>query len=265
MRQLFPPGGPAGDVNPGQLAALYAYPAAGPPGGPAAGQGTTSRPWVRANMVASTDGAASVGGRSGGLSGRADKEIFGLLRSLADVVLVGAGTARDEHYRPAQTASIRPELRAGRTATPPIAVISGRLDLDPGLELLTAAPPDARTIVITSERAPENQRAAVAKHADVLVAGAEHVDLKAALDALAARGYQRVLTEGGPHLLGQLAARGLLDELCLTISPLLAGPGPGRIVGGDAIPGGLPLTLGHLLEDESFLLGRYTVAAGGRP
>ena len=62
MRQLFPPGGPAGDVNPGQLAALYAYPAAGPPGGPAAGQGTTSRPCVRANMVASTDGAASVGG-----------------------------------------------------------------------------------------------------------------------------------------------------------------------------------------------------------
>ena len=122
MRQLFPPGGPAGDVDPGQLAALYAYPPAGDQG--------VARPWVRANMVASTDGAASADGRSGGLSGRADKEIFGLLRSLADVVLVGAGTARAEHYRPAQTASIRPELRTGRTATPPIAVISGRLDLD---------------------------------------------------------------------------------------------------------------------------------------
>lgn len=211
------------------------------------------------------DGGASVDGRSGGLSGRADKEIFGLLRSLADVVLVGAGTARAEHYRPAQPSSIRPELRTGRTATPPIAVVSGKLDLDPGLELLIAAPPDARTIVITSERAPESQRAAIAGHADVLVAGAEHVDLKGALDILAGRGYRRVLTEGGPHLLGQLAARGLLDEVCLTISPLLAGPGPGRIIGGDAIPAGLPLTLGHLLEDEGFLLGRYTVAAGERP
>jgi riboflavin biosynthesis pyrimidine reductase len=88
--------------------------------------------------------------------------------------------------------------------------------------------------------------------------------LKAALDALGARGYRRVLTEGGPNLLGQLAARGLLDELCLTISPLLAGPGPGRIVDGEAVPGGLPLTLGHLLEDEGFLLARYTVAMGER-
>jgi riboflavin biosynthesis pyrimidine reductase len=73
-----------------------------------------------------------------------------------------------------------------------------------------------------------------------------------------------VLTEGGLHLLGELAARGLLDELCLTISPLLAGPGPGRIVEGETFPEGLPLTLGHLLEDESFLLARYTVAMGER-
>ena len=194
MRQLLPAGGPGGDADPGQLARLYAYPEAG-------------RPWVRANMVASVDGAASVNGRSGGLSGRADREIFGLLRSLADVILVGAGTARAERYRPAQPASIRPELRTGRSATPPIAVISGRLDLDPQLELLTAAPADARTIVITCDRAPDKQRAAIAECADVLVAGGEHVDLKAALDALGARGHRRVLTEGGPHLLGQLAAR----------------------------------------------------------
>ncbi len=251
MRQLLPAGGPGGDADPGQLARLYAYPEAG-------------RPWVRANMVASVDGAASVNGRSGGLSGRADREIFGLLRSLADVILVGAGTVRAERYRPAQPASIRPELRTGRSATPPIAVISGRLELDPQLELLTAAPADARTIVITCDRAPDEHRTAIAECADVLVAGGEHVDLKAALDALGARGHRRVLTEGGPHLLGQLAAAGLLDELCLTSSPLLAGPGPGRIVDGGTIPGGLPLTLGHLLEDEGFLLGRYTVTTAER-
>ena len=253
MRQLLPAGGPPGDIDPGQLARLYAYP-------------PHRRPWVRANMVASVDGAVSVNGRSGGLSGPADRQIFGLLRSLADVILVGAGTARAEHYRPASASPIQPELRAGRTATPPIAVISGRLDLDPGLALLTAAPPDARTIIITTARAPGDQRAAVAQHADVLVAGTEHVDLKTAMAGLAARGYQRVLTEGGPHLLAELAAGGLLDELCLTISPLLAGPGPGRIVDGSALlPGGRPLTLGHLLEDQGFLLGRYTVAPDKRP
>ena len=254
MRQLYPAGGPPGDIDRGQLARLYAD----PPHRPAR---LTGRPWVRANMVASVDGAASVDGRSAGLSGPADRQIFGLLRSLADVILVGAGTARAEHYRPAQPASIQPELRAGRTATPPIAVISGRLDLDPALELLTAAPPDARTIVLTSEQAPEQQRAAVAEHADVIVAGTGGVDLKIALTALAERGYRRVLTEGGPHLLAELAAGGLLDELCLTVSPLLAGPGPGRILAGDAqLPGGLPVTLGHVLEDEGFLLCRYTVS-----
>ena len=245
MRQLFPADGPPGDAGTGRLAELYAY----PPGG---------RSWVRANMVASVDGAASVNGRSGGLSGRADRQIFGLLRSLADVILVGAGTARAERYGPARPAAILPELRAGRTATPPIAVISGRLDLDPGLKLLTAAPPEARTIVITSEQAPQRQRAAIAGHADLLVAGTGHVDLKTALAGLADRGYQRVLTEGGPHLLGQLAVGGLLDELCLTVSPLLAGPGPGRIIdGGELVPGGLALTLGHVLADEGFLLCRY--------
>ena len=252
MRQLFPPPGrpgeAGGELSAGQLAELYAYP-----------PHPRGEPWVRANMVAAVDGAASVGGRSGGLSGAADRLLFGILRSLADVILVGAGTARAEHYRPAQPASIQPTLRAGRPATPPIAVISGRLTVDPRTELFTAAPPDARTIVITSEQAPAAQRAAVAEHADVIVAGTGGVDLKAALAGLAARGYPRVLTEGGPHLLAKLAAGGLLDELCLTVSPLLAGPGPGRILqgGGPPLPGGLPVTLGHVLEDAGFLLCRY--------
>jgi riboflavin biosynthesis pyrimidine reductase len=263
MRQLFPPpespespeDGPE-SLDSRRLAELYAYPSARPE----SPQATAQRPWVRANMVCSVDGAASVNGRSGGLSGDTDRRIFGILRSLADVILVGAGTAAAEHYRPAQQASIQPGLRAGRTATPPIAVISGRLNLDPRSGLLTAAPPDARTIVLTSEQAPKQQRAAVSKYADVIVAGTGGVDLKIALTALAERGYQRVLTEGGPHLLAELATGGLLDELCLTVSPLLAGPGPGRILAGDAqLPGGLPVTLGHVLEDEGFLLCRYTV------
>ena len=90
------------------------------------------------------------------------------------------------------------------------------------------------------------------------MAGDKTVDLKAAVSALAGRGYLRLLAEGGPHLLGQLIQADLVDELCLTIGPLVARPGPGRIVAG--APTGtqpLPLTLTHVLEDDGFLFCRY--------
>src|SRR6201995_3287401 len=244
MRELFPDAVADPDV-----AQLYAYPA-----GP--------RTWLRANMVESVDGAASVDGRSGGLSGDADRATFRVLRSQADVVVAGSGTVRDEHYRPAQTSALGPALRAGRPATPPIAVITGSLDLDVSSSLFTQAPPDARTIVITTESAPLDRRKAAAEVADVIVAGGDHADLGAAIDALADRGLRRVLCEGGPHLLAQFATAGRLDELCVTISPLLAGGGAGRILPGPALPGGLSLSLGHVLEDAGFLLCRYLVEPG---
>jgi riboflavin biosynthesis pyrimidine reductase len=247
MRQLFPSPAP-GSTRDADLAALYAYPAG---------------PWLRGNMVASADGAGSLAGVSAGLSSDADRRVFGLLRALADVVLVGAATVRDEHYGPARRSRLWSHLRAGRPATPPIAVVSAHLDLDPASRLFTEAPPDARTVVITAAQAPRDLRAGLARHADVITAGEATVDLNAAIRALADRGHQRILTEGGPHLLAQLAADGLLDELCLTIAPLLAGPGAGRIVSGDPFPAGLlPLTLAHVLEDGGFLLCRYTRKPG---
>jgi riboflavin biosynthesis pyrimidine reductase len=123
--------------------------------------------------------------------------------------------------------------------------------------LFTEAPADARTIVITSEKCPADRRKAAAEVADVLVAGTDQVDLPAALDQLAERGLRRVLCEGGPHLLAQFAAAGRLDELCVTVSPVLGAGEAGRILAGPALPGGLPLTLGHLVEDQGFLLCRY--------
>jgi len=242
MRQLFPSPFPR-DAD-ADLAALYAY----PPG-----------PWLRGNMVASADGAASLGGVSGGLSSAADRQVFFLLRALCDVIVVGAGTVRAEGYGPARPSRLWPHLRDGRPATPPVAVVSARLDLDPESRLFAGAAPDARTIVITSASAPQHLRARLARHADVITAGEEAIDLSAAVRALAERGHRRMLTEGGPHLLGQLAAAGLLDELCLTIGPLLAGPGGERILTGHPFPAGpLPLTLAHVLEDSGFLLCRYT-------
>ena len=239
-RQLFPAAAERPD-----LAALYAYPD---------GQ------WLRANMVSSADGAATLGGASAGLSSDTDRQVFALLRALCDVIVVGAATVRAERYKPARAGAAWRDFRWGRTPTPPIAVITARLDLDPDSPLVTAAPPDARTIVVTTARAPADRRAGLARHADVIVAGDETVDLKAAVAALAGRGYRRLLTEGGPHLLAQLAGAGLMDELCLTVGPLMAGPGASRIVAGGAGTGPaapVPLTLAHVLEDNGFLLCRY--------
>jgi riboflavin biosynthesis pyrimidine reductase len=136
-------------------------------------------------------------------------------------------------------------------------VVSGRLDLDPSSRLIASAPPSARTIVITTAQAPADRRAALDGRADIIVAGQESVDLKAAVAALAERGHRRMLAEGGPRLLAQFAADGLLDELCLTIGPVLAGPGAERIVAGDQSADARPLTLAHVLEDSGFLFCRY--------
>jgi len=213
--------------------------------------------WVRANMVASSDGAATVQGASGALSSDGDRRLFVVLRGLADVVLVGAHTVRVERYGPPRPRDEWATLRAGRQPAPPIAIVTGTLDLDLSSPLFTEAPAYARTIVLTVESAPQERRAQAAKWADVVIAGSRHVDLTLAIKALADRGLHRVLTEGGPRLLGQLVAADLLDELCLTVSPLLAGgDSPGITVGAD-LASPRRLRLGHVLEAEGSLFCRY--------
>jgi riboflavin biosynthesis pyrimidine reductase len=240
MRQLFP----SYEDSEADLTGLYAYPD---------GQ------WLRANMVSSADGAAILEGATAGLSSAADRRLFALLRTLADVIVAGSATVRAEKYRPVRQHELWRDLRLGRPPTPPIAVVSARLDLDPASHLIASAPPHARTIILTTAQSPPDRRAVLARHADVIVAGQEAVDLKAAVDALTDRGYRRMLAEGGPHLLAGLVAAGLLDELCLTIGPLLAGPGASRIVAGALLPvSPIPLTLALLLEDDGFLFCRYT-------
>ncbi len=226
------------------LAELYGY----PPG----------KRTLRANMVASADGAATLGGASAGLSSAADRHVFALNRTLADVILVGASTARIERYAPVRIRELWRHLRDGRTPTPPIAVVTSLRDLDPASPLIADAPAHARTIVITTGQAPAEARAQIAEHADVIVAGETTVDLSAAVTALADRGLQRILAEGGPGILAQIVAADLLDELCLTIGPLLAGPGAPRILTGAPMPQALPLSLAHVIEDNGFLLCRYS-------
>ncbi|MEO3812214.1 pyrimidine reductase family protein [Sphaerisporangium sp. B11E5] len=234
MRRIHP--GPAGDVD---LAAAYAYP---------------RERWVRLNMVASADGGISVGGLSEGLSSKGDRRLFGVLRGLADVVLAGAATVRAEGYGPARPRASWEPLRAGRPPAPPIAVITGRLDLDLTSPLFTEAL--ARTVVITAETAPAELRSRAAKVADVIVAGGDRVDMALAVAALGERGLGRVLCEGGPRINAQLAAAGLVDELCLTVSPLLIGGDAARIL--DGPPSHTPTTLSHVLEEDGFLFCKYT-------
>jgi riboflavin-specific deaminase-like protein len=260
MRRLFPPtddrshaldlardvlsDAPAVDeLGTAELAHLYAYP--------------HDRRWVRVNMVGSLDGTATVDGVAEGLSSDADRRVFRLLRALSDVILVGAGTVRAEGYREPRVAEQHAGLRAanGQDPVPPVAVVSRSLDLDPGTELF--AQERTRTVVLTCEQAPADRRARLAEVADVVDCGATAVDLGSALDALAERGLRRVLCEGGPSLLHELVAGGHLDELCLTIAPVLAGGGERHVLHGGPFPVPAPLVLASLLEEDGVLLGRW--------
>ncbi|MDF5757892.1 pyrimidine reductase family protein [Spongiactinospora sp. TRM90649] len=213
------------------------------------------RPWLRVNMVASADGAAWTEGRSGGLSGPPDKRAFQVLRGLADVILAGAATVRAEGYGPVAPRESWRESRAGRPPTPPIAVVTRGLDLDLGGDFFAGSPGTARPIVITCEAAPLDRRQAASAVADVVVAGGDRVEMGRAVAALRERGHDRILCEGGPRLNAQLAADGLIDELCLTVSPLLLGGGAARVLDGPA--GRTPLRLADVLEEDGFLFTRY--------
>ncbi len=269
MRQIYPVQGPdlpliaqaRADSLPdsvAELAVLYGNEAAPDVSGPPV------RGPVRANMVASTDGAVALGGRSGGLSGAADRMVFTVLRSLADVVLVGSGTARTERYQPVRAKEIWPQLRPQDAAPlPPIAVVSGTLNLAGCERLLTMPPGGPQTIVITTAAPPADRLAMLAGRARIIQAGTDRVDIGTALQELAELGYRHVLCEGGPTLLGELVSAGLLDELCLTTSPVLAAGSAGRIVASrQASPAGAAarLSLVHVLCDGDFLLCRYRAA-----
>ncbi|MCK9895467.1 pyrimidine reductase family protein [Frankia sp. AgB32] len=236
-----PPSG-APDVD---LDEAYAYPAE-----------AARSSFVRSNFVCSADGAAEVGGRSGPLGGPADRRVFQLLRWLSDVVLVGAGTARHENYGAVVVPAERRERRraAGLAEVPPVAVVTASAGLDPAARLFAV---EVRPIVLTCAAAPPERRAALSAVADVVVCGEQTVELVPALAALAERGLTRVLTEGGPTLHAQLGAAGLLDELCLTVAPLLAGPGRIGIGQGQPWAGPVAMRLVHLLTEDDSLFLRY--------
>jgi riboflavin-specific deaminase-like protein len=213
---------------------------------------------VRVNFVAALDGAVSVEGRSGGLGSEGDRRVFRVLRALADAVLVGHGTAAAEGYRPVLADSAVGRLRAelGRPPTAPVVVVSRRASLAPDDQLVTAAV--SPTVLVTCGAADAGRRAALdAAGVEVLVCGDDDVDLPAALDALAGRGLEQLVCEGGPALFRAALAAGVVDELDLTIAPLLVGGGPGLLPG--ALPGPVRAELRQVLEEDGYLFCRYAL------
>jgi len=218
-------------------------------------------PLLRVNFVASADGAVEVGGTSAGLSSPMDQRVMGILRRQCDAVLLGAGTVRAEGYAPPllDEPGRRWRQRHGRPEHPTLAVVSGSLDLDPAGPAFADSP--VRPVILTHAAAPAARRCALERVAEVVTAGQSTVDPAVALRVLHARGLWRVLSEGGPHLLGSLTAADLVDELCLTVSPLLAGAGAGRITAGATSPP-RPLVLRQVLAAGDHLLLRYGRAGG---
>jgi 5-amino-6-(5-phosphoribosylamino)uracil reductase len=234
--------GPAA-VHESELETIYGYP------------DSLGRPYVRLNFVASANGKVAVDGHSAGLGSKADKLVFGHLRRLADVIVVGAGTARADHYRGARSSEVlRAERRErGQAEVAPIAVVTASADLDAEGPLFADAsiPP----LVLTVKAAPAAKiRRLAAAGAEVLIVGEERAEVPRLIDALASRGLTRILCEGGPSLFGDLITADAVDELCLTISPCLGGTGQIST----ATPDGThAMRLESVLVDDGVLLLRY--------
>ncbi len=199
-----------------------------------------ARPWLRVNFVSTVDGAAQgADGVSKSINNAADKRVFDALRTQADCLVVGAGTLRAEGYDV-------PRL--------PLVVVSRSADLPPTLReapagrILMATVASADGLAAVREQLGED---------NVLVLGEDEVDLVDLKRRLADRGWADQLCEGGPSLFADLLAAGVVDELCWTIVPRLAGGDAVRIATGAEVD--VPLRPALLLEQDGTLLGRWLV------
>jgi riboflavin biosynthesis pyrimidine reductase len=244
-----------GPVDDDRLAELYRYPAPG------------DRVWVRANVIAGIDGAATTGGLSGGLGSAGDRSLFAVLREAADAILVGAGTARAEGYRGARMAADQRDRRRarGQAEIPPIALVSRSGAIASDLPVLTDT--EVPPLVLTTAEAAGPCRRRLGAAAEVLDCSAgdpARVDLATALSRLSGRGWNRVLAEGGPTLLAGLVDDDLLDEMCLTMAPVMvAGTAP-RVIAGPAEVLHRMRPEHVLTDSDGFLYLRYVRARPGR-
>lgn len=244
MRQLLPT--PVDDVDPLDLYLADARPA---PAG---------RPWLMCNMIASADGATALGGLSGDLGGAADKAVFRAVRASCDWVLVASGTAVAEAYRvPGSSPEVAARRRdLGRADAPRLAIVTASGRVDPSIPAFTArGDHDLPPLVVAGTAADATHLATL--DAEVVVLAQDRPEPMAILESLGQRGARVVLAEGGPRFNGMLHGSGAIDELCLSVSPTLAGGSSARIVAGGPEAMAVGLRLDRLLEADDLLFARY--------
>jgi riboflavin biosynthesis pyrimidine reductase len=211
---------------------------------------------VRANMVMTADGAGAFHGRTKAISDDADQELLRHLRGHADAVLVGSATVQAERYGPVRLDpdAIAARQLSGRVPVPPIVVVTARANLPATLPVFTHDGP--RTIVATLARSAE-QAAPLREVGEVLVVGEDAIDPRRLVDALAERGMNRLLCEGGPYLLSQLVEHDLVDDMCLTVSPFLAGSQPTTLQPPSGLRAPTRMRLRHVLTRNGLLYLRF--------
>lgn len=244
MQRLFPPS--ASEVTDDDLVELYRWP---------------DHPWLRANMVLSLDGVArGSDGKSGSISSPADRAVLQLLRATCDALVVGAGTVRAENYHPPvvdpRFAEYRKQL--GLAELPVIVIVSNNLSVPATARVFSRG--EGTTAILTSAASDPGRREELAQVTEVVVLDGDRVDPFEALAWLRSRGWRRLLTEGGPSLLGEWI--GVVDEMCLTLSPNMVGaadpayPAP-DLLGGQRLPDDLGFDLKHLLFADGLLISAW--------
>lgn len=217
-------------------------------------RGRSDRPWVLGNFVTTVDGAAIVDGGSSAINDEDDKEMFGAMRAVADFILVGAGTVRAEKYGPVVLDERRREARreAGLEPTPHLLIVTRSLDLDPA-DRVFGDPDNHRVTILTDEEAPEDRAGALSEVADVVrLSGTGPGDLMHYM-----RLARVVLCEGGPSLMGELVAAGMVDEMALTLAPMLAAGESPRMAHGPTPEAPLEMSLDRILFGDRSLFLRY--------
>jgi riboflavin biosynthesis pyrimidine reductase len=211
------------------------------------------RPWVMLNFVASVDGAATLDGGSTKLGDDEDKALFQALRDAADVVLVGATTVIVENYRPLSLDEQRrsERIQRGQEPAPKLAIVSGTMSVDVDQRVFSNS--DYKPLVITGPNANPGRLALMGDAADMAIL--DEITPATILNRLG--GYEVVLLEGGPSLAGQFASAGLIDELNLTVAPILAGGESERITGRYEIKPPYEMRLDRVVEGERMLFLRY--------
>lgn len=255
LNALLPTGPP---VSAGEAMGGLDLAAAAPP----------ERPYVVVNMVATADGRATLEGRTGGMGGPADRALFHELRTQADGVLFGAGTARIERYgRMARGAEDLAKRRAEGVREEPLAcVMSGAMTLGPDLPLFRDPASEVLVVTASDEGVPRPS----ARVSYLRPEGDSDYLRPSRRGALALapvlrrlreeHGIRSLLCEGGPHLNRALLREGLVDELFLTLSPkLTADPGAPSIVSGPALSEPVGMALVRLLEHGGYLFLRYRI------